>query len=83
VSPRRIATLGAFVKPATLLKFHKTLVDRKHYRLFSSRHRRHKPGPKGSSAALIPAIVELKRRNPEVRLRAHRPADRSRLRHRA
>ena len=64
VSPRRIAKLGAFVKPATLLKFHKALVDRKHCRLFSSRHRRRKPGPKGPSAALIAAIVELKRRNP-------------------
>ena len=64
VSPRRIAKLGAFVKPATLLKFHKALVDRKYCRLFSSRHRRRKPGPKGPPAALIAAIVELKRRNP-------------------
>ena len=64
VSPRRIAKLGALVKPATLLKFHKALVDRKYCRLFSSRHRRRKPGPKGPSAALIAAIVELKRRNP-------------------
>src|SRR5580693_6505785 len=64
VSPSRIAKLGALVKPATLLKFHKALVDRKYRRLFSSRHRRHKPGPKGPSAALIAAIVELKRRNP-------------------
>ena len=57
VSPRRIAKLGALVKPATLLKFHKALVDRKYGRLFSSRHRRRKPGPKGPSAALIAAIV--------------------------
>src|SRR6266511_3007251 len=57
--------LGALVKPATLLKFHKALVDRKYCRLFSSRHRRRKPGPKGPSAALIAAIVELKRRNPK------------------
>jgi transposase InsO family protein len=64
VSPRRIAKLGAFVKPATLLKFHKALVDRKYCRLFSPRHRRRRPGPKGPSAALIAAIVELKRRNP-------------------
>jgi len=64
LSPRRIAKLGAFVKPATLLKFHKALVDRKYCRLFSSRHRRRKPGPKGPPAALIAAIVELKRRNP-------------------
>jgi putative transposase len=66
VSPRRIAKLGAFVKPATLLKFHKALVDQKYRRLFSSRHRRRKPGPKGPPAALIAAIVELKRRNPRL-----------------
>src|ERR1700704_6410906 len=32
VSPRRIAKLGALIKPATLFKIHKALVDRK-YRL--------------------------------------------------
>jgi putative transposase len=40
------------------------LVDRKYRLLFSSSHRRRKPGPKGPSAALISAIVERKRRNP-------------------
>ena len=64
VNPRRIPKLGALVKPATLLKFHQALVERKYRLLFSSRHRRRKPGPKGPSAALIAAIVELKRRNP-------------------
>ena len=29
VSPRRIPKLGALVKPATLLRFHKALVERK------------------------------------------------------
>ena len=65
VSPRRIPKLGALIKPATLFKFHKALVDRKYRLLFSpSRHRR-KPGPKGPSAELIAAIVEMKRRNPK------------------
>jgi len=64
VCPHRLPKLGALVKPATLLRFHKALVDRKYCRLFSSRHHRRKPGPKGPSAALIAAIVELKRRNP-------------------
>ena len=64
MSPRRIPKLGALVKPATLFKFHKALVDRKYHRLISSRCRRRKPGPKGPSAELIAAIVELKRRNP-------------------
>jgi hypothetical protein len=40
------------------------LVDRKYRLLFSSSYRRGKPGPKGPSAALIAAIIELKRRNP-------------------
>lgn len=36
VNPRRIPKLGALVKPATLFKFHKALVERKYRRLFSS-----------------------------------------------
>jgi hypothetical protein len=36
IRPGRIAKLGALVKPATLLKFHKALVDRKYRLLFSS-----------------------------------------------
>ncbi len=64
VNPRRITKLGALIKPATLFKFHKALIERK-YRLLSSfsSHRR-KPGPKGPSAEFIAAIVEMKRRNP-------------------
>ena len=64
VSPRRIPKLGALVKPATLFKFHKALVDRKYRLLFSSSSHRRKPGPKGPSAELIAAILEMKRRNP-------------------
>jgi putative transposase len=64
VSPRRIPTLGALIKPATLFKFHKALVNRKYRLLFSPLSHRHKPGPKGPSSELIAAIVEMKRRNP-------------------
>ena len=64
VSPRRIAKLGVLVKPATLFKFHHALVNRKYRLLFSSSPHRCKPGPKGPSAELIAAIVEMKRRNP-------------------
>src|ERR1700730_5317756 len=52
VSRRRIPKLGALIKPATLLKFHKALVSRKYRLLFT-------PGPKGPSAELIAAIVEM------------------------
>jgi transposase InsO family protein len=64
VRPRRIPKVGALVKPATLLKFHKTLVNHKYHLLFSCSANRNKPGPKGPSAELVAAIVEMKRRNP-------------------
>ena len=64
MNPQRIWKLAAILKPATLLKFHKALVERKYRLLFSSSFRGRKPGPKGPSAELIAAIVELKRRNP-------------------
>jgi hypothetical protein len=41
------------------------LIDRKYRTLFSSSGRPRKPGPKGPSAELIAAIVEMKRRNPK------------------
>ena len=65
VSPKRIARLAAILKPTTLFKFHKALVDRKYRLLFSSSATRRKPGPKGPSAELIAAIVEMKTRNPK------------------
>jgi putative transposase len=64
LSPSRIPKLGALIKPATLLKFHKALVERKYRLLFSSSSHRRKPGPKGPSPELIAAIVDMKRRNP-------------------
>ena len=65
VSPRRIAKLGVVIKPATLFRFHKMLVAKKHRRLFSSSLHRRNLGPKGPAAELIAAIVEMKRRNPQ------------------
>src|ERR1700704_2861022 len=35
VSPRRIAMIGVLIKPATLFKIHKALVDRKYTLVFS------------------------------------------------
>jgi len=64
VSPRRISKLSVVLRPSTLFKFHKALVDRKYRLLFSSSFRPRKPGPKGPSTELIAAIVELKFRNP-------------------
>ena len=64
ISPDRIPKLGALVKPATLLNFHKALVERKYRLLYSSSSHCRKPGPNGPSVDLIAAIVEMKRRNP-------------------
>jgi hypothetical protein len=72
-----LALTTLFVSPAVLrssplsssrpryYNFHKKLVCEKYRRLFSSSSHRHKPGPKGPSAKLIAAIVEIKRRNPQ------------------
>jgi putative transposase len=62
--PHRVPKLSVVLKPATLLKFHQTLVDGKYRRLFSSSGRPRKPGPKGPPAQLITAIVAMKQRNP-------------------
>ncbi len=58
--PHRCAIV---LKPATILWLQRLLVRRKYRELFSSK-RRGRPGPKGPSAELIAAIVEMKRRNP-------------------
>ena len=64
VRPRRVARLAAILKPATLLRFHKALVDAKYRRLFSSTGAQRKPGPKGPTEEIISAILEMKLRNP-------------------
>jgi putative transposase len=64
VRPRRLPKLGALIKPVTLFRFHRALVARKYRLLFSSSSHHRKPGPKGPSAELIAAIVEMKQRNP-------------------
>ena len=47
IRPHRIPRLSVVIKPVTLLKFHKALVDGKYHRLFSSSGRPRKPGPTG------------------------------------
>ena len=64
VRPRRVAKLAAILKPATLLRFHRALVERKYRWLFSPARTRPKPGPTGPSMELIAAIIEMKLRNP-------------------
>src|ERR1700687_5590840 len=63
VRPTRLLRSPIVLKPSTLLGLHKAISKRK-YRMLFSPDRRRKPGPKGPSAELIRAVVEMKRRNP-------------------
>ena len=70
--PTRLLRSAIVLKPSTIMAFHRALVKRKYRLLFTPKQRR-KPGPKGPAPPLIAAIIEMKRRNPAIRL----PADRS------
>ena len=59
----RLKRIAIILKPATLLKFHKALIQRKYHVLFSNKSSR-KPGPKGPDEQVIEVIIEMKRRNP-------------------
>src|SRR6516164_9573900 len=63
IKPSRLRKVAIALKPSTLLSFHRALIHRK-YRLLFSPKQRTKPGPKGPTADLIRAVVEMKRRNP-------------------
>ena len=63
VARNRLAKIAIGIKPATLLRFHRALVQRK-YRLLFTPRARGRPGPKGPSKELIAAILEMKHRNP-------------------
>src|ERR1051326_2938461 len=63
IKPRRFCRVAIAFKPSTLLTFHRMLVQRKYRLLFSSKQQT-KPGPKGPTADLIRAVVEMKQRNP-------------------
>jgi len=63
VNPKRILKAAIIIKPATLLKFHKALVNRKYHLLFSSKSKI-KPGPKCPPKEIIQLIIDMKIRNP-------------------
>ena len=63
VSPKRLPKIAIAIRPSTLLRFHRALIQRKYRLLFTPAARR-RPGPKGPSKELIAAILEMKRRNP-------------------
>src|SRR5215471_254135 len=63
ITPNRLRRVAIAFKPATLLSFHRAVVKRKYRSLFSPKQKT-KPGPKGPTADLIRAVVEMKQRNP-------------------
>src|SRR6516162_4818515 len=63
VRTTRLLRSAIVLKPSTLLGLHKALSKQK-YRVLFSPNRRRKRGPKGPSAELIHAVVEMKQRNP-------------------
>jgi hypothetical protein len=63
IKPTRLRRVAIAFRPSTFLNFHRAMVQRK-YRLLFSAEPGSKPGPKGPTADLIQAVVEMKRRNP-------------------
>src|SRR5450759_3944561 len=63
VSPKRLPKIAILIRPSTLLRFHRALIQRKYRRLFTPRARQ-RSGPKGPSKELIAAILEMKHRDP-------------------
>jgi putative transposase len=63
IKSNRLRRVAIAFKPSTLLNFHRAMVQRK-YRLLFSPKQKVKPGPKGPTADLIQAVVEMKQRNP-------------------
>src|SRR6476660_3562322 len=75
VRPSRLLRSAIALKPSTLLALHKALSNGK-YRMLFSTDRRRQPGPKGPSAELIRAVVEMKQRNPSWGCPRIAPTDR-------
>lgn len=63
ISAKRLSRIAIIIKPATILKFHKALVQRKYNLLFSNKSPNN-PGQKGPDQNLIDAVIDMKKRNP-------------------
>jgi hypothetical protein len=63
VRPSRLLRSAIVLKASTCSASHQAMCRRKYPMLFSP-NRRRKPGPKGPSAELVHAVVEMKQRNP-------------------
>ena len=63
IRPSRLVRSAVVLKPSTLLRLHRALIQRKYRRLFGSKEPM-KPGPKGPGQEVIAAVVDMKQRNP-------------------
>ena len=63
IRPSRLVRSAVVLKPSTLLRLHRALIQRKYRRLFSATVPT-EPGPKGPSPEVIAAVVAMKQRNP-------------------
>ena len=61
--PVRLIRSAIVLKPSTVVRLHRALIQRKYRRLFSSK-RPTRPGPKGPGQDIIAAVVDMKQRNP-------------------
>jgi putative transposase len=61
--PGRLIRSAIVVKPSTLLRLDRALIQRKYSRLFSSKGPT-RPGPMGPTQEVIAAVVDMKQRNP-------------------
>jgi hypothetical protein len=61
--PGRLIRSAIVIKPSTVLRLPRALIQRKYRRLFSSK-RPTRPGPKGPSQDVIAAVIDMKQRNP-------------------
>lgn len=62
IAPPRLRKIAVVIKPATLLKFHKALVQRKYRRLYSNKSNR-RAGRKGPTQEMIDLVVSIKQKN--------------------
>tara|TARA_R110002072_G_scaffold301897_1_gene482780 strand:- start:1410 stop:2507 length:1098 start_codon:yes stop_codon:yes gene_type:complete len=65
IGEKRLRKVAIILKPATILKFHKALVQRKYSRLFSNKPKE-QAGRKPPDQALIDLVVEMRMRNPRM-----------------
>ena len=62
VGANRLQKVTAILKPATILRFHKMLRDRKYSKLYSNKIK-NKTGRKGPNQKLVDLVIEMKREN--------------------